>query len=65
MLYQAHQRCHESHTHLHWCHSNLWLLCLMCVVYILDITANSRIGDISPHQHLYGQTPNMSPAICF
>ena len=31
--------------------NNLWLLCLMYVVYILNITANSIIGDISSHQH--------------
>ena len=42
--------------------NNLWLLCLMYVVYILNITANSSIGDISPHHHSYGQTPNISPA---
>ena len=34
--------------------SNLWLLCLMYVVYILNITANNSIGNISPHQYLYG-----------
>ena len=37
----------------------------MYVVYILNTTANSSIGDISPHQHLYGQTPDTSPALCF
>ena len=46
-------------------HNNLWILCLVYVVYILNITANTSIGDISPHQHLYGQTPNISPAFCF
>ena len=45
--------------------NNLWLLCLMYVVYILNITANSSVGDISPHQHLYGQTPDISPTVCF
>ena len=45
--------------------SNLWLLCLMYVVYILNITANNSISDISPHQHLHGQTPTISAALCF
>ena len=45
--------------------NNLWLLCLMYEVYILNITANSTIGDISPHQHLYGRTLNIPPALCF
>ena len=45
--------------------NNLWLLCLMYVVYILNITANSCIGNISPHQHLYSQTPLISPTLCF
>ena len=49
-------------------HSNLWLLwllCLMYLVYILDITANHSIGNFSPHQYLYGQTPGISPTLCF
>ena len=29
--------------------NNLWLLCLLYVVYILNITNNNSIGDISPH----------------
>ena len=38
----------------------LRLLCLMHIVYILNITSNS-IRDISPHQHLYGQTMDSPP----
>ena len=45
--------------------SNLWSLCLMYIVYILNSTANSSIGNISPHQHLCGQIPDISPALCF
>ena len=45
--------------------NNLWLLCLTYVVYILNLTANNSISDISPHQHLYGQTNNISPTLCF
>ena len=45
--------------------NNLWILCLIHVVFILNITANSNIGDISPHQYLYGQTPDTSPTVCF
>ena len=37
----------------------------MYVVYILNITANNSIGDISPRQYLYSQTPNISPTLCF
>ena len=37
----------------------------MYVVYILNISTNNSIGNISPHQYLYGQTPNISPALCF
>ena len=33
--------------------SNPWLLCLMYVVYILNITPNNSIGNMSPHQYLY------------
>ena len=44
---------------------NLWLLCLMYAMYILKITPNSSIADISPHQHLNGQTPTISPALDF
>ena len=32
---------------------------------ILNITATSSIGHISPDQHLYGQTPDISPTLCF
>ena len=45
--------------------NNLWLVCLIYVMYILNITANSSIGNISPHQHLYGQIPDISPTLCF
>ena len=45
--------------------SNFWLLCLMYVAYSLNITTNNSIGDISPHQYLYGQTPDISPTLCF
>ena len=45
--------------------NNLWLLCLMYVVYILNITTTNSIGDISPHQYLYGQSPDISPTLCF
>ena len=37
----------------------------MYVIYILNITANSGIGNISPDQHLYGQTPDISPTLRF
>ena len=37
----------------------------MYEVYILNITANNSIGDISPHQYLYSRTPNISPTLCF
>ena len=45
--------------------SNLLILCLMYVVYILTITANNSIGNISPHQYLYGHTPDISHTLCF
>ena len=45
--------------------ANLWILCVMYVVYILNITDNTSIGNIPPHQHLCGQTLNISPALCF
>ena len=45
--------------------SNLWLLCLMYVVYILNITTINSIGTTSPHQYLYGQTLDISPPFCF
>ena len=45
--------------------NHLWLLCIMYVVYILNITVNNSIGDISPQRHLYGQTHDISPALCF
>ena len=45
--------------------NNLWLLYLMYVVYILNTTGNSSICDVSLHQHLYGHTPEISPALCF
>ena len=38
----------------------LWLLCLMYVAYMLNIAANSSIGDIAPHKHLHGQTPDIT-----
>ena len=34
-------------------------------MYILNITASSSIGGISPHHHLYVQTPDISPTLCF
>ena len=37
----------------------------MYVVYILNITANGSIGDISPYQHLYGQTLDISPTLFY
>ena len=43
----------------------LWLLCLMYVVYMLNITANSSISDTSPHHHLQRQTRDISLALCF
>ena len=33
--------------------NTLCLLCLMYIEYILNITANNSIGDISPHLYLY------------
>ena len=45
--------------------NSLWLLCLMYIEYIINITSNVSISDISPHQHLYGQTHHISPALCF
>ena len=45
--------------------SNPWLLCLMYDVYIFNITPNNSIGNISPHHYLYGQTPDISPTLCF
>ena len=38
--------------------SNLWLLCLMYVGYILNITTNTSIGNISA-------PPDISPTLCF
>ena len=35
---------------------------MIYVVYILNIMANNSIGDISPHQYLYG---HVSPTLCF
>ena len=43
--------------------NSLWLLCLMYVVHILNTTAKNGIADSSPHQHLYSQTPNISPTL--
>ena len=45
--------------------SNLWLLCLMYDVYILNITDNSSIHNISPSQQLYSQPPDISTALSF
>ena len=45
--------------------NNLWSLCLIYVVYILNITANNSSGDISPHQYLHRQTPDTFPTLCF
>ena len=39
--------------------SSLWLLCLMYVAYILNIT-QQQCWQYSPHQYLYGQTPEIS-----
>ena len=43
----------------------LWFLSLMYVVYILNITANGGIDNISPHQHFYGHTLDIPIALCF
>ena len=32
----------------------------MYVAYMLNIAANSSIGDIAPHKHLHGQTPDIT-----
>ena len=45
--------------------TNLQLLCLMYIVYILNITSNNSIGNIPPHQYSYGQTPNTSSHLVF
>ena len=41
------------------------MMSYVCHLHLKNITVNRCIGNISTHQHLYGQTPDICPALCF